>query len=125
MISIYKNTFDTTNTDTIDIDIFLENIKSGYYANHVINVRTAKTDEDRRKAKQHSPVVAISGTFSQKKLITLTLLTQRESYALMTMFMPLLNPSVAMDWQLLYKLTENVTERLFWPLLSTLPIRMA
>ncbi len=67
MISIYKNTFDTTNTDTIDIDIFLENIKNGHYANHVINVRTAKTDEERRKAKQHSPVVAISGTFSQKK----------------------------------------------------------
>ena len=67
MISIYKNTFDTTNTDQIDIDIFLENIRNGHYANHVINVRTAKIDEERKKAKLNSPVVAVSGTFSSKK----------------------------------------------------------
>lgn len=66
MISIYKNVYDTKSKDSIEIDTFLDHIKTGYFQDDVINFKTAKTKDEQDKAKRMAHVVTISGLFNDK-----------------------------------------------------------
>lgn len=65
-ISIYTKVTDTTSTDTIPFDIFLDNIKSGHWWPSVGKVRTAKNKDDLSYAKKGLPMVTISGSFATR-----------------------------------------------------------
>lgn len=65
-ISIYKRISDTKSQDTIDLEMFLDNIKSGQYWEHVAKVRNAETKEEKTKLKKEVPCVCVSGEFSER-----------------------------------------------------------
>ena len=62
-ISFYKTVRDTSPKGSIDIDIFLDNVKSGEYQDFVLPLR-AEADKEKRKAlKKKVPAVTLSGVF--------------------------------------------------------------
>jgi predicted P-loop ATPase len=66
-LSIYKQVKDVESTEIIDLDIYLDNIKTGTYWEHVAKVREAKTELDKTNAKKSIPLTTISGTFAKRK----------------------------------------------------------
>jgi hypothetical protein len=63
-ISIYKNIYQNSSTDTVALDIFLDAVQSGKWQDKVLQVRCIKDHEERKKAKEKLPYVTISGRFS-------------------------------------------------------------
>ena len=66
-VSIYKHFRDSASTDQVDLEIFLDNIKTGYWQDQIIKVRAAKTKEEKAKYKSTLPSITTSGTFSYRK----------------------------------------------------------
>lgn len=65
-ISIYKSVKDTTSSETILLNIFLEAVQSGKWQDQVLKIRTIEDKELRRAAKTSLPNVTISGVFSKR-----------------------------------------------------------
>lgn len=66
-INIYPNGYTVDTNDTIDLIMFLENIRDGEYHKQVKRIRE-EPDEDKQQAlKKKLPVVTLSGLFSEKK----------------------------------------------------------
>ena len=66
LISHYKNIHDSQDTD-IEIDNFLEGVRSGRWQDIALEVRNAPTKEIRDLIKKKAPLVTISGSFSARK----------------------------------------------------------
>jgi len=65
-ISIYKNIQDSRSQKTIPLDLFLYNVRSGFWQDIVIPIRVS-ADEERRQLKSKVPYVTISGIFGEKR----------------------------------------------------------
>lgn len=66
-ISIYNSIFKTKGNDTIPIDIFLENIKEGYWQDIVNPIRCIEDKKERDTLKQKTaPIVTLSGKFTER-----------------------------------------------------------
>lgn len=66
MISEFKDTFAKTAKDTPFTD-FIIGIRDGKWQDHVLSVRIAKTEEEKKKIKVKSPLYRVSGSFSGQK----------------------------------------------------------
>jgi hypothetical protein len=66
LISHYANTYSKTAKDTPFTD-FIAGIRDGQWQDHVLLVRTAKTEEEKKKLKIKSPLFRVSGSFSGQK----------------------------------------------------------
>lgn len=66
LISFYKKASDTASAETIPLDIFLDNIRSGAYEDFVHPVRRLTDKKEREAAKKKVPAVTIAGTFSER-----------------------------------------------------------
>jgi predicted P-loop ATPase len=66
LISHYKNIYDKQDVD-IDIQGFLENIRTGKWQDIVLDVRSCENKEERDKKKKSAPLVTVSGSFSDRK----------------------------------------------------------
>jgi predicted P-loop ATPase len=66
LISHYKNIYDKQDVD-IDIQGFLENIRTGKWQDIVLDVRSCSDKTERDKKKKSAPLVTISGSFSDRK----------------------------------------------------------
>lgn len=66
-ISIYNRASDIDSQETIPFDIFLDNIKTGYWQDIVLPIRLIKDKDERDKAKKKAPNVTVSGVFSRRK----------------------------------------------------------
>lgn len=62
-ISLYPHIKQVKSTETIPIDIFLENIRGGLWQDMVLPIRAMKNKKDRQLAKLKVPLVTISGIF--------------------------------------------------------------
>lgn len=63
-ISIYKNIYQNSSTDTVSIEVFLDAIQTGKWQDKVLPLRLIKDHGERKKAKEKLPYVTISGRFS-------------------------------------------------------------
>lgn len=68
-ISIYKNIHDVTSRKTVNVEVFLEAIKSGKWQDIVFKIRSIKDHEARQQAKKDLPYVTISGIFNENRSI--------------------------------------------------------
>ena len=66
LVSYYQSITNTKSQEQQDLLAVLNNIKSGVYEDYVHPVRTAKTDEQKKKAKLNAPCITTSGVFSQR-----------------------------------------------------------
>jgi predicted P-loop ATPase len=66
LVSYYQSITNTKSQEQQDLLAVLNNIKSGVYEDYVHPVRTAKTDEEKKKAKLNAPCITTSGVFSQR-----------------------------------------------------------
>ena len=67
LISSYKNVHDKQDKD-IEIDNFLEGIRSGRWQDIALEVRNAPNKEVRDLIKKKAPLVTISGSFAERKV---------------------------------------------------------
>lgn len=65
-LSYYTNSFETSSSRTISMDILLDNIRDGQYQDAVLNYRNEKEKSRKTKLKKALPSVTISGTFSAR-----------------------------------------------------------
>jgi hypothetical protein len=65
-INLYKNAFDKR-AESYDIDSFLLNVKSGNWQDAVLQVRIAKSKEQKDAIKKSLPCVTVSGTFGESR----------------------------------------------------------
>jgi predicted P-loop ATPase len=66
LISLYKNIHDSQDKD-IEIDNFLEGVRSGRWQDIALEVRNAPNKEIKELKKKTAPLVTISGSFSARK----------------------------------------------------------
>jgi predicted P-loop ATPase len=66
LISHYKNIYDKQDAN-IDIQGFLENIRTGKWQDIVLEVRSCSDKVERDKKKKSAPLVTVSGLFSDRK----------------------------------------------------------
>jgi predicted P-loop ATPase len=66
-ISIYKNIHDSKSQERIPLDIFLENIKNGYWQDLVLPIRVKNNEDEIKQAKSQVPYVTISGVFGETR----------------------------------------------------------
>ena len=66
-ISIYKNIHDSKSQERIPLDIFLENIKNGYWQDIVLPIRVKNNEDEIKQAKSQVPYVTISGVFGETR----------------------------------------------------------
>lgn len=66
LISHYKNIHDSQDTD-IELDNFLEGVRSGRWQDIVLDVRNAPNKEIKELKKKSAPLVTVSGSFSARK----------------------------------------------------------
>ena len=66
LISLYKNIHDSQDKD-IEIDNFLEGVRSGRWQDIVLEVRNAPNKEIKELKKKTAPLVTISGSFEARK----------------------------------------------------------
>jgi predicted P-loop ATPase len=66
IISLYPVITDTKNGKDISIETFLQQVKDGRWIDDIIDLRSKKTDEERKKAKSKLPYVTISGQFKER-----------------------------------------------------------
>jgi predicted P-loop ATPase len=66
LISHYKNIYDNQDVD-IEIQSFLENIRTGKWQDIVLQVRATADKDERDKKKKSAPLVTVSGSFSARK----------------------------------------------------------
>lgn len=66
-ISYYPTVINSDSQALADVSDILHNIKAGLYQDHVLKVRTAKDDDERKRLKNKAPAVTISGQFSHRK----------------------------------------------------------
>ncbi len=66
-ISLYKNTFEWEISKDIPFDIFLENIRDGYWQDYVLPVRRIEDKKVRDELKLKCPGVTISGKFKTRR----------------------------------------------------------
>lgn len=68
MISLFSNSWSKTPAQDIDMDFFLDGIKTGYWDKAVLDVRARKNDkEEQERLKKSAPSVTISGIFSTRE----------------------------------------------------------
>jgi len=67
LISSYKNVHDKQDVD-IEIDNFLEGVRSGRWQDIALEVRNAPNKEIKDAIKKRAPLVTISGSFSERKV---------------------------------------------------------
>lgn len=67
LISHYKNIHDKQDVD-IEIDNFLEGVRSGRWQDIALEVRNAPNKEIKDLIKKKAPIVTISGSFSERKV---------------------------------------------------------
>lgn len=65
-ISIYKSVKHTETTETIALDIFLDNVRDGKWQDQVLSIRTIQDKEIKRAEKAKLPNVTISGIFGKR-----------------------------------------------------------
>lgn len=66
-ISYYPTVLNSDSQALADISDVLHNIKAGLYQDHVLKVRNAKDDDERKRLKNKAPAVTISGQFAHRK----------------------------------------------------------
>lgn len=66
-ISIYKNIRQSKSTDTIALDLFLENIKAGKWQDIVLKIRCIADHTERKTEKEKLPYVTLSGYFGKER----------------------------------------------------------
>ena len=66
LISLYKNIHDSQDKD-IEIDNFLEGVRSGRWQDIVLEVRNAPNKEIKELKKKTAPLVTVSGSFAARK----------------------------------------------------------
>jgi predicted P-loop ATPase len=66
LISLYKNIHDSQDKD-IEIDNFLEGVRSGRWQDIALEVRNAPNKEIKELKKKTAPLVTVSGSFSARK----------------------------------------------------------
>lgn len=65
-ISIYSTVKETFSTQTIPLDIFLENVRNGRWQDDALKIRIIQDKEEREKAKKKVPAVTIAGIFEER-----------------------------------------------------------
>lgn len=65
-ISIFSSIGNTKSGSQIPLDIFLENIRSGYWQDLVLPIRAIVDKKERDTAKKRVPYATISGTFTER-----------------------------------------------------------
>lgn len=66
-ISIYPKATNVDSGQTIDIDIFLDNIRTGHWQDQILKLRTTKDPNQVDILKKNLPGVTIGGTFSRRQ----------------------------------------------------------
>jgi hypothetical protein len=66
-LSIYKKADHKRSKETIPLDIFLENIRNGFWQDLVLPIRAIEDKKLRTVEKEKVPMVTISGTFLERK----------------------------------------------------------
>lgn len=66
-IGIYQSITDTKGAKEIDLNIFLDHVRSGKWQDLVLPIRAEKDHDKRQLLKKKLPNVTISGTFSERK----------------------------------------------------------
>ncbi|TAN17220.1 MAG: hypothetical protein EPN37_07135 [Chitinophagaceae bacterium] len=67
IISIYRDVSTTKTTETIEVQNFLDAIKSGYWQDVVLPIRAERDEEKQKAMKRHAPLVTISGVFNHRR----------------------------------------------------------
>ena len=67
VVSIYKHIRQNVSSETIPIDMFINDIQSGRWQDQVLQIRIIKDYEERKKAKGLIPYVTLSGYFAAER----------------------------------------------------------
>jgi len=65
-VSIYQGFKDSTSQQELDLEIFLDNIRTGQWQDQIIKVRAAKSKEEKKEYKSSLSSITTSGTFSKR-----------------------------------------------------------
>lgn len=66
-LSLYRSIQEVKSNEQIPVDLFFDNIRTGYWQDDVLKIRALSDKDERQRAKKKLPSVTLSGIFPERK----------------------------------------------------------